>query len=252
MYKMNEKLEKIGKSVGNGALNIVHIFLIGWIVIAIYHAVIKTNITAGMGIVDWFWAMGINEIYTFIGSLAFVFFGITGLYDFLYSTGIRPIVPPFFRKHKERQSVREIEKMMEVYYKHDIDFIQKYEEQRMSYLVQTMGIKEKQFHQLNYAIIRARVDSARCERDVRQEAKKALLQKQFIKDLSKYPDDKRIYRRVDYYIDMYAALYDSTICASVVNLMARYMETSLKQKIEGIDYIIIPEGSNFLLGLEES
>lgn len=195
--------------------------------------------------------MGMNEIYTFIGAIAFTLFGVVGAYDFLYLNGLSVFVPPAYISVKEKNYVKQAEKMMEVYYKKDIDFINAYEKERTSYLLQAMGLEEKQFHYINYKIIRARTQMT--EKSIfalRSKAEKILLQKEFVVDQLKIEPLKRVYNEVDYFLNYYTALYDTELCKAVGNLMCHFMLLVLGAEIEEIDYIIVPKGSNLLLGLE--
>lgn len=241
-----ENFEKVRYWIGN----IIHIIIFLIFVNMAFKASIDVHLFT---VIKWEileGKVGINEIFTFIGALAFILFGITGVYEYLYSNGMEILVPPCYKKNKKRNALKQAEYMMEVYYQKDIDFIQEYEEQRMNYLVQSLGVNEKQFYHLNYHMLRARITSERSVFDVRQKAKKALLDKCFIVNQAEISIPNRVYQNVDYFINMYTALYDVAICKTVVELMVRYLEASLRENIELIDYLIIPRGSNLLLGLE--
>ncbi|MCI8836990.1 MAG: hypothetical protein HFG74_02895 [Hungatella sp.] len=194
--------------------------------------------------------MDINEIYTFIGSLGFILFGITGIYDFAYLNGLYILVPPAFVQAKEKTYIKQAEKMMELYYKKDIEFILEYEKERTNVLLQAMGIEEKQFHLINYEIIKARTESEKSIHALKRKAKKLLLHKEYIINQSALSISKKVYDKVDYFFNLYTALYDNQTCESIGKIMLSFLCLSLKEKVETIDYIVIPKGSNFLLGLE--
>ena len=78
-------------------------------------------------------------------------------------------------------------------------------------------------------------------------------QREFIIDQTKIPIKQRIYPHVNYFINLYTALYDSDLCADVGNIMASYIIwcfSSTDFRYADIDYIVVPYGSNLLLGLE--
>lgn len=193
---------------------------------------------------------GINEIFSFIGAVAFVLFGIAGIYDFCYHNGMSFFVPPSYLRIKERNYEKQAEEMMKLYYEKDIDFIHAYEEERVNHMLQAIGIDEKQFKYIRYELIKARAIKIKSKAELRKKAQTMLYLKEFIVDQTKYEYCDRIYREVDYFINLYTALYDSRLCVDVGYIMANYIVLCLKKKIDDIDYIIIPEESNLLLGLE--
>lgn len=193
---------------------------------------------------------GINEIFTFIGAIAFILFGIIGIYDFAYSNGLYIFVPPSFAHIKEKNYEKQAEKMMKIYYEKDINFIQEYEKERIDYVLQTVGIDEAQFRHIRYELIKARAMSVSTVKELRYKAETILYDKQFIVDQTPYELCERIYKEVDYFINLYTAFYDSKLCSDVGYIMANYIVMCMGKQIDNLDYIIIPKGSNLLLGLE--
>ena len=194
--------------------------------------------------------IGLSEIYTFFGALAIVMFGIIGIYDFAYQNGIPYLVPPLFASIKERTYIKQAEKMMKTYYNRDINFIKEYEKERTGYILQTMGIDEAQFHAIKYEIVKARVMPEQSIAQLQDKIKKLLLDGYYIMDLSNISRDHRVYDKVDYYLNLYLAAYDTELCFDISRIMCRFILLHLKEKIDDIDYIIVPIGSNSLLGLE--
>lgn len=194
--------------------------------------------------------MGINEIFTFIGAIAFILFGMVGIYEFEYLNGLRFLVPPAFAYFKEKTYLKQAETMMELYYKRDIDFIQKYEKERTDYLLQAMGLDEKQFMHINYEIIKARTRPSKTIDELKQKARTMLLRSEFIIDQTKIPCAERVYDKVDYFFNLYTALYKNDLCKDVGEIMNNFLFCMLGEKVAQIDYVVIPQGSNFLLGLE--
>lgn len=228
----------------------LHLVLICILGILVFLAVVHESITEGMTIKEICSLAGINEIFTFIGAIAFILFGIVGIYDFAYLNGLRFLVPPAFVKFKEINYMKQAERMMELYYKRDIQFIQEYEKERTGYLLQAMGIEERQFNHINYEIVKARTMPDKDIYSLKCKIEKLLLHKEFIINQTTLECSKRVYDKVDYFLNLYTALYDANLCKSVARIMSRYLALSLGENISKIDYIIIPKGSNFLLGLE--
>lgn len=193
---------------------------------------------------------GINEIFTFIGASAFVSFGIIGTYEFLYSNGLSFLTPPIFIHFKEAKYEKQAEKMMKTYYEKDIDFIREYEKERIGYILQAMGIDETQFHHIKYELVKTRTMPINRIKDMRHKAEKILYDKRFIIDQSTIAICNRVYKEVDYFINLYTALYDSQLCKNISYIMANYIIKLMREDINKIDYIVIPYGGNLLLGLE--
>jgi len=244
-------MKKVWGIVGD----IIHAFLLCLLFYAIIKAIVGPSAFKGMAdgggnIRILLGQIGINEIYTFIGSTAFVLFGIVGIYDFAYLNGLYILVPPSFVHAKDRNNLKQAEKMMELYYNKDIDFIKEYEKERSDYMLQAIGLEERQFRTINYEIIKGRTMTERNIYALKVKAEKLLFQKDYIIDQSKLENSKRVYDKVDYYINLYTALYDAETCKSIGSVMSRFIILSLKERLTEVDYLIIPQGSNFLLGLE--
>lgn len=196
---------------------------------------------------------GINEIFTLIGALAFVLFGVMGIYDFAYSYHLWPLVPPYYRHLKRKSMRKDAEAMMRTYYETDMEFIQQYEQERIRYVLQALGIDETQFHKISYDLVRARVMQVGDLEMLRKKAETYLLGGDFIEDLTSQHQCCRVYENVDYFINLYAAMYSPEICSDVAHIMADYVLEILaksQKKIGDIDYFVIPAGGNLLLGLE--
>lgn len=249
MDKMHRKNKKLTP------LDVVHIVIIVCVLVYTFRAVICVD-------PGWFQGnffidlknaclnAGLNEILTFVGAVAFVLFGLVGIYEFAYANGVPVLAPDFFVRIKENKYEKQAEKMMKIYYEKDIDFIREYEKERAGYILQSMGIEEKQFHHIRYELIKARAMSTHSVKELQNKAEKILYDKRFIVDQSKDAICKRVYKEVDYFINLYSAVYEPELCRDVGQIMADFIILSLKDEVDFIDYILIPKGSNLLLGLE--
>lgn len=230
--------------------NILHVAFIFVMLGFVLRAALQSSGQQCASIAEIWTCITINDIYTFIGAIAFVLFGIVGIYEFAYLNDIRFLVPPMYVRAKESNLLKQAEKMMEVYYKRDIEFITEYEKERTEYLLQAMGIEERQFRYINYEIIKARIKPDRNIHSLKRKAKKILFHKEFIIDQSKWELSEIVYDKVNYFLNMYTALYDTDLCQCVARIMSQFLVLSLGKNIEEVDYVMVPEGSNFLLGLE--
>ena len=235
--------------------NLVHMLLVLSLLCITFRAVlcVDTGLYTGDFWIDMknaCFQAGINEIFTFIGAVGFVLFGITGIYEFLYLNGLQFLTPPAYIKIKEENYMKQAEKMMELYYQKDISFIREYEKERTDYLLQAIGIEEKQFHHINYEIVKSRVMPDKSIHALKQKAKVTVLQREFIVDQSKMFYTKKVYKKVDYFLNLYTAVYDPKLRSDMGMIMGTYLSLVLKEETTKIDYVVIPKGSNFLLGLE--
>lgn len=199
---------------------------------------------------DAFLSAGINEIFTFIGAVGFVLFGIVGIYEFAYLNGLWPLVPPTFAHIKDKNYEKQAEKMMKIYYENDIEFIREYEKERLDYALQAAGIDEAQFRHIKYELIKARSMSVSTVDELRKKAECILYDKRFIVDQTLYEPTERVYKEVDYFINLYTAFYAPQLCADAGQIMANYIVMVMGKQADALDYIIIPHDSNLLLGLE--
>ena len=193
---------------------------------------------------------GINEILTFVGAIAFILFGAVGIYEYSYANGIPFLSPPTFKRLKRKNAQKSAEEMMRIYYKNDIEFIRNYEKERIRFLFQSLGIDEKQFHHIKYELVRARTMKTSSENELKEKAKATLLHKEFIVNQETTPINKRVYRDADYFLNLYTAFFDPSVCADAADIMADYITFNMGEKICDIDCLVIPSGSNLLLGLE--
>lgn len=246
-----------GSVIRHRLRNFLHIIIIFSLILYTFYAVIADGGVTAQN----FWGelskcillANINDIFTFIGALAFILFGIIGMYEFAYTNGLRRILPPFYLKFREERDERTAKAMMKTYYEQDIDFIQQYEGERANRILQALGLKEKQFHHIQYELVRARVMPEGTEKQMAEKLEQLIYQKDFIIDQSGVPAHKRCYPDVNYFVNLYTALYDSQLCTYVGNIFAAFIALSINNSgnnLGDIDYILVPYGSNLLLGLE--
>ena len=107
-------------------LNTIHVIVVLLVMFAVFRAIfcVDTGLYTGE-----FWRnlkeslklAGLTEWFTFIGAIAFILFGINGIYEYCYSNGMEYLIPPFYQKAKDFILLKQAEKMMNLYYDKDID-----------------------------------------------------------------------------------------------------------------------------------
>lgn len=242
------------KKVFNCFLNVLHVIIILLILVVVLRAVICVdtgiyNVKFWSGLKEAVLLAGLTEWLTFIGAIAFVLFGINGIYEFCYSNSISFLVPPFYRTSKEIILLKQAEKMMSLYYNNDIEFIKNYENERTNALLHSLKLSEKQFQNIRYEILKARAGSITNIQKLEEKAKDLLLDKSHIIDLTSVEAYNRVYQEVDCYLNLYTALYDPRVCDDACRLMTNFLKLKLDSALNDIDCIVIPYGGNLLLGL---
>lgn len=235
-------------------INLVHIAVVILILFAVFRAVfcVDTGLFNGpfwKSLIESIKLASLTEWFTFVGAIAFVLFGINGIYEFCYSNGIKFLVPPIYQNAKDTILLKQAEKMMKVYYDKDIDFIKTYEDERTDKILNMLQLTDKQFHHVRYEIIKARAGNISNLKSLQEKTKDLLLNKEYIVDLTKYDASERVYGAVQYYIDLYTALLDENIYEDAGRLMTNFLKIECKKELGNIDCLIIPYGSNLLLGL---
>lgn len=250
-----EKGKTSSKACKEFLVNALHCVIIFSLFLYVFYAVIADKgLTAQNfwgGFLESLKLTTINDIFTFIGAVGFIIFGIVGIYEYAYTNGIHAILPPAYLRFRGKSDEKAARIMMKTYYEQDIEFIQQYEHERVRRIIQDLGIESEQFHHIQYELVRARAMAYGTQQEMINKLQLIVYQKEFILDQTTISEKEKIYPDVDYYINLYTALYDSDICTDVGKIMASYILLCLtKEDLTGLDYIVIPYGSNLLLGLE--
>ncbi len=178
-------------------------------------------------------------------------FGIVGIYEFAYLNGLTGLYPPFFGDWKDKRDEKTAEVMMKTYYENDKEFIQQFEQERFGSILQMLKIDEKQYQRLSYDLLRARAMTTNNLGELKVKAAQIAFNQSFIEDLTKSDKkDDRVYDNVNYYINLYTAVYDERIRTELGSIMTSFILASLGEDCGTIDYIVIPQESNLLIGLE--
>ncbi len=235
-------------------LNTIHVIVVLLVMFAVFRAIfcVDTGLYTGE-----FWRnlkeslklAGLTEWFTFIGAIAFILFGINGIYEYCYSNGMEYLIPPFYQKAKDFILLKQAEKMMNLYYDKDIDFIKTYETERTEKILNTLQLTDEQFHHIRYEILKARAGNISGISSLQQRAKDLLLNKEYVVNLNNVDASERVYEDVNYFINLYTALLDDKVFEDAGRLMTNFLSIKTGYDLESIDCIVIPYGSNLLLGL---
>lgn len=234
-------------------LNVLHAIILVILLVYTIHGIYidaKVESTGNFfqDILNGLLSTGATEIFTFIGCVAFIAFGLMGIYEFAYSYGIRPLYPPIYGVLRERRDTKAAEIMMKTYYENDKEFLQNFEKERFDSILKALKIDVRQYKILSYELIRARSMPDETIEQLQEKAKIIALNEEFVINLSNF-QDSRVYSDVNYFVNLYNAAYIDDIRNSLGKIMAQYINLKMKPNIQEIDYIVIPHNSNLLLGL---
>lgn len=240
--------------VRNGVLNGLHaIMLLSLLVYTLHGIFYEAGISSGHFFEDLWYGLlhtGATEIFTFVGCIAFITFGIIGIYEFAYSHDMTLLYPPKYGKLRKKRDAKNAEIMMRTYYENDKQFLQNYEFERFSRVLQALKIDVPQYRILSYDLLRARSMQDDTIEQLKEKAEKTVINRAFIEDLSNVPPDERVYTAVDYFVNLYAAVYIEQMQKDLGAIMAQYINLTMKLELQELDYIVIPRNSNLLLGLD--
>lgn len=240
----------------NTILNSIHAIILILLMVYTLHGIyLGSDISTGSflgDIVVGIKTTGLAEIFTFIGAIAFVLFGIVGIYEFAYSNGLRFLFPPVYGQLRERRNEKTAEIMMKTYFESDRQFLHTIEMQRFTDVLHILRLTEEQFNQVSYDLLRMRSIHYEDKNGLIEEAKKILLNKEFIVDLTRVPRNLRVYNDVDFYIDLYTAVYNEGIRDEIGKIMTSFIAFEMGNDVYNIDYIVLPENSNLILGITVS
>ena len=237
-------------------IDAVHLAIIISLFVYTFYAVVADGSAADgdflRGLLRQLRLAGLNEIFTFVGAVAFILFGIVGVYEFCYANGLRWLPSPYlkFREERDEKAARA---MMKTYYQQDLDFIEEYEKERADRILQSLGLEEKQFHHIQYELVRARTLPAGTPEEMEAKLKGLVCRAELIQDLAQVDGKDRVYDGVNYFLDLYSGLYDTRLCADVGGILAAFIAWHMEREgrsLGELDCLLVPSRSNLLLGLE--
>jgi len=248
-----KEMTKTKRNRRNNLLNIIHAALLIVLIIYTLHGIyLGAGISTGnffTDIIEGISTTGLNEIFTFIGAIAFVLFGIVGIYEFSYSNGLWFLFPPVYGNLREHRNEKTAEIMMRTYFESDRKFLQTVELERFKDILRVMKLTEEQFDQVNYDLLRVRSMHYKNKRELLEAARKIVLNKNYIVDLTQLPIKERVYHDVNYFINLYTVVYNEEVRTQIAKIMTSFIFQEIKNEISNIDYIVVPENGNLLLGL---
>lgn len=159
------------------------------------------------------------------------------------------LVPDFFAYIKEKKHIKDVQVCIEAYIKEDINFLQDYRQERISFIISQLGISKDQLDKIRLELIKMRCIPLKHLDDAKEKMKCLFISDYpILIDQDKIDSSKICYNKVKFYINimdiMFIPDYASELSSILAFLIAEKVELST------IDKLIIPHDSNFLLGVE--
>lgn len=202
-------------------------------------------------IVNYFYRNGFGNIGGIIEQTILIMLSFVSLVDIASYLNWNIMVPDFFEYAKEKKYLDDVQTHIETYIQADINFLQDYSEERISFILSQLGISKGQLDKIRLELIKMRCIPLKNLDDAKEKIKSLVTSDYPIVINQEEIDSSRIcYKKVKYFINimdiMFIPDYASELSAILAFLIAE------KAELSSIDKLIIPYDSNFLLGVEVS
>lgn len=197
-----------------------------------------------------------------ITSFTISFLGIVTIFDLFDAFGWNALIPSFIyeaKRNKLRAEISEIldqyygenfsrhSQLLESYFKQDHIFAKSCDQARINYILNQLGIKQRQYDDLLDGLAKMRVMDLNEIDDVRERIEHLLkTAKDVVIKQDIEPADRTM--DVDYYIDFISITRDKLYRDELAKTFAYYIKHSAPIEYKKVTKIIIPSDGNYLLG----
>jgi len=194
----------------------------------------------------------LNNLLSFFALITLLLLGSLAIIDLLDRYGIEIY---FYSKKKDIEIKKRVEETISHFYEKEYEFLKEISCDRISYLLDQLGLNADQFEEIKYQIIKLRQMSVRTMEQSKEfmhdlcTSNKSLTTR-VLTNTDKMKSDKCVYKRVKYYINLSDICYEEVIKNKLARCLLGLIHENLKKDVKEIDYIVIPEQSNLLLGIE--
>lgn len=151
-----------------------------------------------------------------------------------------------------------IQKSTDEYFRHEINFIKNYANERTNHVLAQLKLNDSQFSKLRLELIRIRSLPLRNLKDAESKIKEfirsgyepfnSFSRNSAVVNLKEIDSAKRTYNNVDYFLNFHDAMYSAEYFADFVRVM--HLLICEKIGVDNFDTIAIPYDSNVILGVE--
>jgi adenine/guanine phosphoribosyltransferase-like PRPP-binding protein len=214
------------------------------ILTAVYLGLIIINI------LNYFCKNGFENIGTVIEETLLIMLAFVTLVDIASYANWSIFVPDFFEFFKEKKHLKDVHAYIETYIKEDINFLQDYSNERISFIMSQLGITKSQLDEIRLELIKMRCIPLKSLDDAKEKIKSlATSGYPIIIDQDKIDSSKICYTKVQYYINTMDIMFMPDYANELSSILVFLIKEKIKD-ISKIDKLIIPHDSNFLLGVE--
>lgn len=159
------------------------------------------------------------------------------------------LVPDFFEYVKEKKRKQEIRDCIGEYMEEDINFLNDYSEERISFLMSQLGVNKNQMDQIRIELIKIRCMPLKNLDDARKKLR-GLVKSSYpiMIDQESVDSSKLCYKKVKYYINTMDIMFMPEYAGELSSILA-FLITE-KIDLSAVDRLVVPHDSNFLLGVE--
>lgn len=151
-----------------------------------------------------------------------------------------------------------IQKSTDEYFRHEINYIKNYTNERINHILAQLKLKDSQFNELRLELIKMRSLPLRNLMDAEEKIKEfirsghkpfnSFSKNSAVVNLKEIDSAKRTYNNVDYFLNFHDAMYSAEYFADFVRVM--HLLICEKIGVDNFDTIAIPYDSNVILGVE--
>ena len=194
----------------------------------------------------------LNNLLKLLPIITLLLLGFLAILDLLDRYNIKI---SFYSKKKDIEIKKRVEETISGFCKEEYEFLKKLSNARIDYLLLQLGLTQDQFKDIKYKIIKLQQMPVRTVKQV----------KDFMWDLctsnesettgvlintDKMLPNNFVYKKVKYYINLSDICYEEIIRNKLATCLQRLIYDNIKEDMEKINFIIIPDRSNLLLGME--
>lgn len=202
-----------------------------------------------LNIISYFGQNGCGNIEGIIEQTLLIMLAFVTLVDIASYFNLSIFVPDFFEIAKEMKYKKEVQICIGTYLKEDVNFLQDYSQERIGFIMSQLGINKNQLDKISLELIRMRCIPLKNLDDAKKKIKSLVLSDYPIIINQEEIDSAKIcYKKVKYYINTMDIMFMPDYASELSSLLAFLIAE--KADVAEIDKLIIPEDSNFLLGVE--
>lgn len=192
---------------------------------------------------------GFENMGGIIEQTIFIMLSFVTLVDIASYANWNILVPDFFEFAKEKKHTKDVQVYIQKYFKEDVNFLQDYSQERISFILSQLGISKDQLDKIRLELIKMRCIPLKNMNDAQRKVKSLVISDYpIIIDQDRIDSSKICYKKVKYYINTMDIMFIPDYASELSSILAFLIAE--KANLSTIDKMVIPHDSNFLLGVE--